>query len=381
MLDDHMGATAAYQGPQSVGTLPSNHYTASFPELKSKNDLMTLDQFLEQLQTTVYEHPDNAATVAVPVSQLQSTGYPTNYRNTYSPSRNVHNSSVSSVGTATDVFSNTSYGNGGSIASSATFDDSTPALTPSSYAAASQSPASSQVNISPMARPAGTNASLYPTLPSFSTLTDLGVQQAGGIAGAPPMSGLGSAYDEFDNRRRYSGGFLQRAQPTRLSPLSQLNSHESTGSDSTTSPSSRRSSIDLSKPFRNVNLSSPKQYNVKLPGVASITRVNTRDSMGSASSAGSDGQGSADDEKQESWVRNMRVIEELLRYVRGRLDRGEYEDDAEGNGIKSRREKERGRDEDVDMRDQCEQADSARVAQTGSGASLYPVLRAVEAGS
>lgn len=356
---DNLGPAAAYQTPMvpSMG----NQYSMPFGELKSKADLMTIDHFLEQLQQTVYDNPHQAA--PAPVVHV---GMP--YRSNNSPPHFAHDGSSisSSAGATPEAFSNNGYNSAASV-----FDDgiSTPALTPSSYAAASHSPASSHTNMSPVPRAAHTaSASLYPSLPSFSTLTDAhGVPQNQSGNGAP-FSNLGSAYDDFEARRRYSGGFLQRAPPRSLTTDSSatssgsatISSPDSVSGSVSGSPASRRSSIELTKPFRNVALSSPKMATnggsgraspagVKLPGVADITRGNL-------------GESEKERQTHESWVRNVRVIEELLRYVRGRLEKGDYLDNEGGASNQ----------EDRQMKDQ---------QQRGSQDSLYPALRPMETAS
>ena len=123
-------------------------------------------------------------------------------------------------------------------------------------------------------------------------------------------------------------------------------------------------------------MSSPKQVGIKLPGVASITRRGTVDSESSENSA---------DERQEGSAKTIRVIEVLQRYVRGRLERGEFERAADAEG----------RDEggDREMRDRPgrtayegsegyrgRKEGQARVGGPG-GAIMYPMLRAVQATS
>lgn len=371
---DSMGGSTAYQTQsQAIPTL-SNQYNP-FGELKTKSDLMTIDHFLEQLQHTVYDNPDQIAAAGMqPVSQLHHMAMPSNTRTTYSPPHYQQTSlSSTSTDTTPEMFAGASFGASG-------FDDntSTPALTPSSYAAASHSPASSHTHISPMPRPANaaTSSALYPSLPSFSSLTDAQGQQSYG--NAAPLSSLGSTYEDLDARRRYSGGYLQRVAPgPPRSNLSTVKTNSSTDSstsastsatdgtspvDASASPSSRRSSMDITKTFRAVGLSSPQPSSLsppidpklKLPGVAELTR-------GAAAST------RPEDPEKEAWMKNVRVIEELIKYVRGRLERGEYSDD-DGKDASAGAEDRNNDDVDERMRD---------AESTSEG--LYPVLRSVKA--
>jgi len=293
------GGGVAYQTahhPTSFG--------APFPELKTKHDLLSLESFLDQLSHTVYEQPEHGLLSAHPLAPI--TNLPTTYRTSHSPPHmqaqpSYHTSISSASGTP---FSHSMHSN---------IDDHTPALTPSSYQA-SQSPASTANHASPLPR---SSATAYPSLPSFSNL-DHHTNMPGAFTGnTAPVSSLGSAFEDAQDRRRYSGGYLQRAA---------ANPEDAKSSLSPTSPSeaSRRSSTstELVKGFqRNLGItsSSPKQdqSNIKLPGVADITRTPSQ-----ASETTSD---KGEDENKEAWVRNIKVIEALQQYIRGRIERGEFE--------------------------------------------------------
>jgi len=295
MMDGGVGYQTAHH-PTSFGGAP-------FTELKTKNDLLSLESFLDQLSHTVYEQPEHGLLSAHPLAPI--TNLPTTYRTSHSP---PHVQAQPSYNTSISSASGTPF----SHSMHSTVDDNTPALTPSSYQA-SQSPASTANHASPLPRSA---AAAYPSLPSFSNL-DHHTNTPGAFTGnTAPVSSLGSAFDDGQDRRRYSGGYLQRAA---------ANPEDSKSSISPTSPSesSRRSSTatELVKVFqRNVGISSssPKQdqSNVKLPGVADITRT---------SSQASETSDKGEDETKEVWVRNIKFIEGLQQYIKGRLERGEYE--------------------------------------------------------
>jgi hypothetical protein len=83
------------------------------------------------------------------------------------------------------------------------------------------------------------------------------------------------------------------------------------------------------------------------------------------------------EEQYDRWLENMRVIESLREYVRGRLERREYVEENEnghqGQGEAARKERD-GNAMDVDARSPR----SPAREQTGhprEGSSLYPILR------
>lgn len=325
---DHGGSGVQYQ---TQAAPPMTSYNTSFPELRTKNDLMSIDQFLEQLQNTVYDN-ETAASAFQPVSGMQPAGFQFPRQSSNSPPR-----FASSMSTRTG----------------STFDDSTPALTPSSYGPA-QSPRSSHQQMSPNSRAQG--GSLYPTLPSFSALESHN-QFAGGPSSSLPPSNLGPQYDEYDGRRRYSGGLLQKAQPVRE------------GGDQEGPNSRPRSvkdeSMQESGDKESKVESSPSQQNVKLPGVSEITRKAEEEEQKSSEEK---------NEAKEAWERNVRTIEMMRNYIRERIARGEF-DSSEGSEDGNRTPR---AIQDVEMKEE-EASEGQATTPKREGASLYPVLRPVEA--
>jgi len=284
-----------------------------FSELRTKNDLHQMDSFLDQLSHTVYNQEQSilGGGILAPITSMA-----TQYRTSHSP---PHMQAPVSYNTSISSASGTPYST--TVISHA--DDRTPALTPSSYQA-SASPSSSANHASPVSRPHGVSApAAYPTLPSFSTLSQSNTNMT--VPGYHvPVSSLGSMFDNnnFEDVRRYPGGRLQRAAPEQTSVTP-------------TSPTehSRRSSTatELAKGFHNLSAASPVMQNgnagVKLPGVADITRTPSQRS--------SDSEGIAD-EAHEIWIRNTKVVEMLKQYVKERLEKGEYaDDDVEMEGARS----------------------------------------------
>lgn len=332
LSDDYGDVSTGYQNAAHS----QGGYSMPFPELRSKNDLMSIDSFLRDLQNTVYEHPNHAAAAGVlPMGQILHAGV--NLRPSNSPPRMSH----SSQGSTPSLYHH------GSLSAASGMDD-TPALTPASYQSA-HSPSSvhsSQNYDSPGAR---TTGSLYPTLPSVSALTDIQSAMAG-----VPHSSLGNAYDDIESRRRYSGGYLQRAQPA--TPPSARD-----GEDKLTELAKQATAeapdVDVSPPTPRAEPRSPITASGNTPGHES----------------------DASDEHQEAWVQNMRLIEALREFVRIRLERGEFEDaepaekqqQEEGQQVEA---PEQEQSKDVEMQDRDDGDDRDRD-------SLYPILRAVQEAS
>ena len=56
---------------------PMHHpYSLPLPNLRTKSDLLNIDQFLEQLQSTVYENPNHAAAAGVAPSPVNPGATP-----------------------------------------------------------------------------------------------------------------------------------------------------------------------------------------------------------------------------------------------------------------------------------------------------------------
>ncbi|KAL6709414.1 hypothetical protein ACN47E_001821 [Coniothyrium glycines] len=264
---------------------PMHHpYSLPLPNLRTKSDLLNIDQFLEQLQNTVYENPNQAAQagVAHPGHYIH-TGV--GYRSSNSPPGLSSSHSQSSHATA--------------IGSSSA---DTPALTPASSVLSygsqhSPGAAHSANGLSPTAR--SSIGSMYPTLPSVSAMSDM--------SAAAPSSGLAPAFDA-DGRRRFSGNLLQKAAPDRRgSDSMDISDNESSSKDRIDSEhESLHHNVDQ------LAIHSPKvDPALRSPSVVSSTATETGESS------------------QQSWVENMRVIERLRAYLKDRLEAHEYSSDEE----------------------------------------------------
>ncbi|KAJ9668239.1 hypothetical protein H2201_001669 [Coniosporium apollinis] len=272
----------------AVHAIPQHQYSLPLPNLRTKSDLVNIDQFLEQLQATVYENSNHAA--AAGVAQAGS--------------HYIHpalNSSYRSSNSPPGMMQSSQPGAAASLPTPTSAD--TPALTPASsvmsYGSAhSPNSVHSGHTISPISRPSV--GSMYPTLPSVSSISD--ISGAYPATTSAPTSGLAS-YDPND-RRHYSNPMLQKARVVR-------NQDRMETDDSPSPEDSRRGSTDAKMAMGSPHTEVPPTPTVKSPA------SNSHSPAGMAEKA------------QESWVENIRVIEALRSMVKEKLEHGEFEEDSQ----------------------------------------------------
>ncbi|KAG9235299.1 transcription regulator PAC1 [Amylocarpus encephaloides] len=301
------------------GPMPPHHYALPpMPNLRTKNDLMNIDQFLEQMQSTVYESSNAAAAAGVQQPGSHYTHQAMNFRQSHSPpSAPLHhpshvNHASSAQVTAPMMASHSTQSNA----------SGTPALSPPSSSvsySSGHSPSSSH-GMSPIAR---SSTAAYPSLPAVT----LGYPPHSTTA---PTSTLGTNFDS-DPRRRYSGGMLQRSANSRDDGASSPLSDDSRGSKESTP---RPEAIVKSTRAHNID---PALSGALSPGSQSDSE-------------------SARDRAEELWIENIRVIEALRQLIAEKIGRKEYIDE----------------DEDSVM------VDAKSPSPEKSSESLYPVLRAHE---
>lgn len=294
------------------GHMPQHQYALPLPNLRTKNDLMNIDQFLEQMQSTVYENSNAAAAAGIQQPGAHYTHSGVNFRQSHSPPQTA----LHSLGHMNPQVSSSHMAP--LMAQSAQSNHSgTPALTPPSSSVSytsGHSPVSSH-GMSPISRHSSTSAN-YPSLPAVSL---------GYSSNNAPTSTLGPNFDS-DPRRRYSGGMLQRQAPLRT-----IDSMESDDS-ATPSPKESTPTIRTTEVKSNID---PALSGVSSPG------------------ARSDSGESARDRAEEAWIENIRVVEALRKLIQDKLERREYVEE-----------------EDVSM------GGTEVKTEEKSPKSLYPVLRA-----
>lgn len=324
-----MGPTAQYMpqpaGPAAILHAPqpshnplSQQYYLPMPNARTQKDLIHIDNLLGQMQDTIYDNA-NHATAGVHVHHGDHSF--NGYRGTPSPP--TAHRSPGGLPVSAD-----SYHSVASMASPLTALSSTgtPAVTPPSSSmsyTSGHSPSPSSSGMSPMSRHSSTTSAsvMYPNLPTSLPAVNQGFGQS-------TTTTLGPSY-EGNERRRYSGGMLQRARAGPLPPPFEDKSGASTpkASDSALSASSPSSESDVSDATRER------------------------------------------DEQYDRWLENMRVIETLRDYVRGRLERKEFNMEGEAPRRSSR-------DSDaMDVDVKSPKASARELNTPREGSSLYPILR------
>ena len=304
MMDSYGGSTNMSLGGGGGGAAThgplAQSYSLPMSNARTKNDLLDIDRFLEQLQATVYETSNNAAAAGVQQPGIHSHmpgGYPgfhNQHRTSNSPPNMQHHGSTTMGSGVTPLSTVAQMAN--MTASASGFD--TPALTPasvSSYASSGHSPMSSHSRSSV----GDSNGhGLYPNLPSVTAMSDMNA----GYTSAPP-SGLASNFEGFEGRR-YSGGRLQREAP---------GPHREGESDSMDLDDSARTPLKDEQ-------GTPRPSSSSLdPALRSSSVIHSPESTTPGHSDG------IDDRAQESWIENIRVIETLRKWVSERLENKDYE--------------------------------------------------------
>lgn len=311
----------AYQ-PVSVGggSYESNDpiQAYSLPPMgnaKTRGDLTSIDQILEQMQATIYEndtHQTGYVSYRTSSNSPPSAQMPSASSN--SPTQLLQHQHQSSVSTASNAET-----------------ASTPGLTPPSSA---QSYTSGQSPVQGHSAPNG-NA-MYPSLPASSS------DMAYAAANAATLGGM---YD--DESRRYRGGMLQRAAPAKKD-----GDEMETASDGSVTP-----------PASAINRAAKGKDKADLKDSVIDPALS---SAADASTPRSDV--TKEEDRETAWVQNMRLIEWMRDIIKKRLERGEYDED---NADASSAKKE-GESADAEMTGTDEKSEKTDQEQ------LYPVLRHVE---
>ncbi|KAJ5918441.1 Zinc finger C2H2 [Penicillium verhagenii] len=265
------------------GSQAPAYHLPPMSNVRTKNDLINIDQFLEQMQNTIYESDENvaAAGVAQPGAHYVHPGM--HYRATHSPPTQLPPSHASATSSAPMMQAHSpSVG--------------TPALTPPSSAqsyTSNRSPISMHNHrVSP---PHESGPGMYPRLPSASMSDSMGAGYPTASGAAPPST-LG-AFDN-DDRRRYTGGTLQRARPAdRQVDNSQMDISHDSKADGERTPTKEHMNISesLIDPALSGTSSDPDQEAAQRTAQAA-TEVAERD-------------------VNVAWVEKVRLLENLRRLV------------------------------------------------------------------
>lgn len=323
--NDVQAAQAGGDGPQ-VAVYGPTAYSLPVDNLRTKQDLVDLDRITEQMQATVYEHPSLVAAAGTGQPGAHYTAA-IGVRKSNTPPK-THLPSSHNAGTAATPQSNHS---------------GTPALTPPSDSVSNTSGGSpSMLHADGNGLSPTSPGPIYPTLP---TTTSSNGYSSSGIA---TTSTLSNQYDH-DQRRRYSGGRLQKAQP--------MYHNEDVIDTSDNGPATPN----------NVAVSSSSSEAGTIHNVGNARRkidipnANIDPALGGdiASPSGEMDEGTI--RANETWVENARTIEALRAWISARLENQEYESDD---------------DKDVDVDEDVEDDDDGlgQKLKREVGGSLYPVL-------
>lgn len=321
-------ASPAGQGGPQVGVLgPSpQYYLPAMNHLRTKNDLLAVDQIMEQAQATIYEHPSQLA--AAGLGHLAQSDVYHVPRASDSPPRrspplahprvhpNAHVSSVPHI-----------------ISTPTPSRDSPPALTPTDSTksfTSGHSPVSrhSSGGISP-----GPTGSMYPTLPGTSAAA---VSNGLFRSNAAPASTLGNQFHGEEFLRMRSGQLQQGRQLQVKEEVRQPDSPERPKSGDAMElsddrvarrrPGSSGTPVKQEKTGRH-----PRPRSIEI----SASMIDPALSAVTPPSAGEM------DEKEikadENWVMMARTIENLRSWIQHRVANGEFEPEEERGESPERR--------------------------------------------
>ncbi|KAJ5750300.1 Zinc finger C2H2 [Penicillium manginii] len=282
------------------GGHPPGYHLPPMSNVRTKSDLINIDQFLEQMQNTIYESDENvaAAGVAQPGAHYVQGGM--SYRTTNSPPSQLPPHHVTAATSAPMMATAHSPSTG------------TPALTPPSSAqsyTSQRSPVSlpQTHRVSP---PHESGAGMYPRLPSATMADNMAAGYATATSAAPPST-LSGAF-EHDDRRRYTGGTLQRARPAeRALSMDRMDTEQDSkpqDGDRTPTKKSPQLAESLIDPALSSGSPDPDQEAAQRTARAA-TEVAERD-------------------VNVAWVEKVRLLENLRRLVSELLEEGQFDPEA-----------------------------------------------------
>lgn len=279
-------------GPQVglYGAAP--HILPPLPNLRTKAQLNLFDNVFEKMQHTLYEHPAHLAAAGMgqpgaeytPIEGHVSQGHP------LPPS---HMPPASAAGMTAPT---------ANMDSTASQSEGTPALTPPSSSAYSNSPDHSPSSMHALQVEGSIPRNgMYPSLPGGTSTSGNFYTGSG--------STLGSQFD--DQRRRYSGGRLHKAQPLRRNE-----DEMDTTSDGAATPKARSSK-------------SPPKSPGNVPRPQDTPASNIDPALTGAASPATGEVTVQSAENSEEWVGLMRTVENLRNWIKTRLQNGDFEEEVD----------------------------------------------------
>lgn len=270
---------------------PSQYSLPPMDNLRTKNELVNLDQLFATMQSTIYDNPTEISQAglgqpgAVPAANM-------GYHPTQSPTVLQPPSAHQAAATPSSHHSGT------------------PALTPPSSAVSNtsgNSPPSMHLNtMSP-----NTSGGMYPTLSGPS-----GTQGYVPSSMAPTPT-LGSQFDQ-GQRRRYSGGQLRKAAPASHSRTKPEDAMDTT-SDGVATPKNAITSSSSSDAARTPKVEDQQSTN--------FSSSNLDPALGGSTSPNAGEMSEEAVKANEAWVSNIRMIEALRAWVNYRLEHQMFEEE------------------------------------------------------
>ncbi|KAL2867064.1 putative C2H2 transcription factor PacC [Aspergillus lucknowensis] len=318
--------------------------------VRTKSDLINIDQFLQQMQETIYENDDNVAAAGVAQPGAHYVHGNISYRTAHSPPTQLPTNHATAPATAGPIHANTSAHSPSA---------STPALTPPSSAqsyTSGRSPVSlpSAHRVSP---PHESGAGMYPRLPAATDVIAAGYPAT---SGAAPPSTLGGIFDH-DERRRYTGGTLQRARPASRGASEAMDLSDDKESGERTPPA-KQISASLIDPALHES-GSPSDDEVTMRTAQAATEVAERSDV------------------QSQWVEKARLIEYLRKYIADRLERGEFDELEDGSVPHSPETRVDDHMEGVESNSPLPHSQRSRtpvMKSDGADNVMYPTLRGLD---
>ena len=274
------------------GVMPHHILPRPIPNLRTKADLLSAEQLIDQMVTTVYENSDQMAAAgigqpgAVPVQG--NGGMRTSHSPTTPYMASSHYNGASGGRSPGQTRDNTSS------------HGSPPALTPPSSAMSYTSGRSPTSHHAEPQHASAPTASMYPSLPSAGL---------NGFSGA--AASAGTNFDSAEQRRRYDAGLHQKAVP--ISPRFKNPDEMDTTEDGIATP---KATGDHKSPKSAASDIETSMIDPALSGTAPKTAQSAAEAEEMAQKA----------EKTQAWVQNIRTIETLRYWLDFRLKHGDYED-------------------------------------------------------
>ncbi|KAI9843593.1 MAG: hypothetical protein M1838_002542 [Thelocarpon superellum] len=304
-----LGATAAYQAaPAMVGVnghehgpaVQSHYALPPLHNLRTKNDLVNMEQFLDQAMSTVYRNATSNRH-AQPVYVDTSMTFP----------QDASSTGAQAASGEMDSMAATAGGSHAAGMAATSSNDVTPGLTPPSTTishASTHSPSSMTAShgLSPLPPSMGG----YPSLPGVSAADEMTETYPAPSSRAPTAT-LGSSLDP-EQQRRYSSGMLQKASKPLPSDEMDLSEgqHLTLVNDSLMSTDGTYESKGTAVDFSTSSID-PALSHLSSPGQQSSASDNE----------------SVVDAAGGSWVESIRTMETIKAWVQDLLNRHAYVDE------------------------------------------------------